>query len=372
MIFDKNVVRIKELSKFPEKNKERIDELNKRGPEYWVRYQVDGKRINEKVPQEYQSKIGARKYEAKKIYEAHENSHLTKSTYHVKISEIVDTYISEKMHGKSSLKSAQTICNHIKSFIGEIHLDTIDKNPKILINHFKEFPEKSWSQKYKYNYFLCLRAAINYWIKFRRLRILNPCNVVQVDEGTKVLDYVPTPIDLDKILVASFEVGLPNWVRRLFIVTYETGLRINEVMKLQKSDIELNPKTGLPYIKVWVSKQKRKMQKARPISFKCAEALREQFAEMPNEMVWPYKNPPYKLIKKSGLREESGYSERWFHDFRKTAKLNFREHGGKEIAKEMLGHKTDAMDDYYTHYQRKNLEIAVKKSYKGHQKGHQK
>ena len=105
------------------------------------------------------------------------------------------------------------------------------------------------------------------------------------------------------------------------------------------------------------------MRKPRPLSKQAADALRVQIGDKVDGEVWPCKNPPYKLLNKRKLRKEANWPHRWFHDFRKTAKMRFKVAAGKDVAKEMLGHQTDAMDDYYTHYQRKELEAAVKASY---------
>jgi len=62
-------------------------------------------------------------------------------------------------------------------------------------------------------------------------RIAWTCQLVRIDRGIRVMDYVPTENDLEKIIVASFEVGLPDWIRRLFVVVWESGLRVGEVVQ---------------------------------------------------------------------------------------------------------------------------------------------
>jgi integrase len=50
-----------------------------------------------------------------------------------------------------------------------------------------------------------------------------------------------------------------------------------------------------------------------------------------------------------------------FHDFRKLFKLEMKRAGlQREVTKSMQGHATDAMDAYYTHFQREDLEAAAK------------
>lgn len=364
MIFDKNAKRIEELvRKDCEKHSARIAELRSRRPEWWIQY-YDSARKNraEKCPDEYQSKPGAKKYESIRKSELARGAFDLKDVRHVRIDTVVDAYLSEALPGKAGESSAKTLGGHIKRHIGAWWLDAIDRSPAGLVQHFRRFPEQ-WAPKYIYNYFIVLRAAINHWIRFRRLLMKNPCDLIRLDPATQILDYVPTEADLQNIITQSIVVGLPDWIRRLFIVDFETGRRINEVMRMQVEDCELSPESGLPFVWFWASKQKRKMRKPKPISSRCAEALREQVGERKVGDLWPVKNPPYKLLRESGLREAAGWPHRWFHDYRKSAEARFRISAGKEAAKGMLDHQTDSMAEWYTHYQRDDLEAAVKQSY---------
>jgi integrase len=364
MIYDNNRKRIRECTRSTgELLNERIRELSARKPEWFIQYYVNGRLHCEKCPPEYQTKNGARRFEALRLSEIERGVYDDRDFRRATIAEIIDAYLAEVMVGRRGEASARCLGGHARRLIGNWRLDTIDRNPSLIVNHFRNFPMPEWSPKYRFNYFITVRAAINHWIRFRRLSLHNPCLLVRIDRGIRVMDYVPTDCDLEKILAASIKVGLPEWIRRLFIVVWETGLRIGEVMGLQVEDVVLHPDEGLPYLWVMVSKQKRAMRKPRPLSARCAAALAAQIAERTGGQVWPVNVPPYRLLRNSGLRKAAGWEHRWFHDSRKKAKLVFRAAAGREIAKEMLGHRTDAMDDYYTHYQRRDLEVAVAATY---------
>jgi integrase len=337
--------------------------LSVRKPEWYIQYYVNGRLRCEKCPPDYQTKNGARRFEALRLSEIDRGAYDDRDFRRATLSAIIDAYLAEVMAGRRSEASARCIAGHLKRLIGSWRLDIIDRNPSLIVSHFRAFPMEQWSPKYRYNYFITLRAAINHWLRFRRLSLHNPCSLVRIDQGIAVMDYVPTDGDLEKILAGAVAVGLPPWIQRLFLVVWETGLRIGEVMQLQVGEVVLHPDEGLPYLWVTVSKQKRTMRKPRPLSARCSAALAEQVGERTSGALWPVRMPPYKLIRESGLREETGWKHRWFHDARKKAKLVFRAAAGKEIAKEMLGHRTDAMDDYYTHYQRRDLEAAVAATY---------
>ncbi len=368
MIFDKNKKRIKELArKDSVKYTARIHDLQSRGPEWWIQYYDSSRKLRaEKCPPEYQSSRGAKKFESIRIAEIAKGVHDSKDVKHVRLSTVADAYLQEKMLGRSGESAAKTMVKHIRRLIGNWWLDNIDEQPSILVDHFRNFPEKSWSDKYRWNYFITLRAAINHWIRFRRLSMLNPCALVRIEPNVKVLDYVPTQEDFEKIIAHSFIVGLPDWIRNLLTVVFETGLRINEVMGQKKEDVCLEPENGLPYIWIWESKQKRRIRSAIPITAKAAEAYGSQLNAMLGIDLWPVKNPPYSrfLIKQEDgtfktLFQLAGVNFRPFHDYRKTAKLRFKLAGGRDVAKSMLGHRTDSMDDYYTHFRRQDLEKAV-------------
>ena len=373
MVFDKNKKRIEEHTrKDAKKYHARIQLLKARGPEWWIQYYDDKRKDrSERCPDKYQSVLGAKTYEAIRRAEIAKGEHNNKDIRHVRISEIVDAYLSEKMAGKSGEGSSRTLCNHIKRHIGHWWLDQIDRNPALIVNHFKDFPEQSWSPKYIWNYFITFRAAINHWIRFRRLTMQNPCAVVQINPDVRVLEYVPTKEDFERIIAQSHIAGLPNWIRNLLTVVFETGLRINEVMKLTVTDVYLNPEEGLPYIFVWISKQKRCIRQAIPITKEARDAFRAQLSGKTEGAIWPVKNAPYHLLSIKQLdgsfktlSELAGVEFRPFHDYRKTAKNKFKLAGGPEVSKGMQGHATNAMDDYYTHYQRSDLEVAVANSYR--------
>lgn len=360
MIFDKNEKRIRELLKAdPQRYAARVEELRKRGREWWVEYRDPQRRKrSEKCPEHYQSEAGARKWEAMRISEIERGAYDCKDVVRVPLKEIFTAYLDERMSGKSGERSARCLLAHATGMIGEYRLDLVDRKPALLVNHIRDGLPVQWAPKYRHNYFITIRAALNYWIRFRRLTLKNPCDLIQMDPGTRIMDEVPTLDELDALLTQSIVVGLPDWIRRLFVVSWETGRRIGEIMRMTPQDCALDE--AQPYVWFNASKQKRAMRKPKPITKRCAEALQEQIVERSKTAdLWPTKNPPYKVLNGSGLREAANWRHRWFHDNRKSAEVRFRLAGGKEVAKGMLDHQTDSMAEYYTHYQVSDLACAV-------------
>jgi integrase len=373
MIFDKNLERIKELERKlaaggdSAKLKARIQSYRDAGPEWWVKFYLrDGRARKEKCPPWYQTKLKAKQFECLKRAEVQTGNNVPSEVNQVKLSDVLEAYLSEKMAGKSGAASAKTMVGHICRHIGKLTLQQIDRNPRILVEHFRKFPETQWSQKYIYNYFLTLRASINHWIRFNRLRMQNPCNLVEISPGVRVMDYVPTPEDYQRILAASYVVGAPDDIRNLFTAVWETGLRINEVLSWQCEDLHLEqPDIGLPYYDTKISKQGRAMRKQIPMTKELWIAMRAQIGIRENGQVWPWTSAPYDITR--AVLKEAGLSHmRPFHDFRKSAKVRFMAFG-REAAKAMQGHATDSMNDYYLHFQRQDLESVVRGTWGDHQ-----
>jgi integrase len=374
MIFDKNAERIRALEREIAHGtagngaETRLSRLRAAGPQWWVGFwDRNGIKRRKKSPQN--NLKGAQRFERQCRADVEGGTYANPETTRVSISDIVDAYLREKMALKAGYASCRTLCNHITRHIGTWTLEQLDRAPEILVDHFRKFPELAWSLKYRWNYFLTLRAAINHWIRFRRLAMQNPCNIVTIEPNTQIVEYVPTQDDYEKIVARAYVEGLPLPVIRLIGAARYSGLRINEILKWQVEDLNLSSDNGsTPFFWTSISKQKRKTRVALPMVSKLQAILQEQVAGRTHGKVWPWSSPPYKLLvvvdeqgKASGLYELAGVTvPRPFHDFRKLFKIEMKRAGlSREVTKEMQGHATDAMDAYYTHFQREDLETAV-------------
>jgi integrase len=192
-----------------------------------------------------------------------------------------------------------------------------------------------------------------------------------LDPLIRVMDYVPTEQDFDKILVKCFTEGIRLDVIVLKIAVRYAGLRIKEILNLKVTDCILVPAEGLPYVWVNVLKQGRVVRVALPLHAKAAAALKEQIGNLTGGPVWPWQNPPYKLSmvkhgrgKLVSIGKLAGVPIRPYHDWRKRVKLVVkRKLKDNKLAKAFQGHRTDSADDYYTFFQREDLEAAVADSH---------
>lgn len=135
-----------------------------------------------------------------------------------------------------------------------------------------------------------MKAVFSRWIEKKLLQIPNPMDAIdEPDPEIRVIDYVPTQEDYEKII----EVGMKENIRldtlRLIGVVRYSGFRVNEVLKWQIEDCFLHPDDGgIPYIKIWISKQNRKLQVERPIRIELYHILKEQIGQRSEGPVWPW------------------------------------------------------------------------------------
>ena len=391
MIFDKNRTRARELErKDPVRYAVRIAELHS-SPEWWIRYwDRHGKPHDEKCPAEFQSQQLAERYYSRVTTGIDDSTHTMPMQRKTTLADMCAFFIEQKQkkmerRGKvGGYFAAKTLCKHIAAMIGPWTFDECRANPMKLQEHLDSLPElkPEWAPKTRWNYHKELRAVFSLWIKKNLLSVPNPMNAIdEPDPQTRVIDYVPTHEDYEAIVATGLVEGVrPDALRLIGAVRY-SGLRINEILRLSVADCVLDPTdSGLPYVWVVISKQRREARTPLPIRRELTELLREQIAGRTEGRVWPWCNPPYKLLDvwetdehgecrvKGSLYKLAGVKvPRPFHDFRKTVKMELqRKHLDKSVRKRMQGHKTDAMDDYYSWFQREDLEAAVADTYEGY------
>jgi integrase len=371
MIFDKNVKRAKELERAdPLKFVQQIKDLRSE-PEWWIDYyDATGRRRAEKSP--VNTKQGAEHYFIQRKGEIFKGEYDTPEYKRAKLSLILDYYVENR----SDSSTVRTMVKTVKTHIGNLTLDRIDSTPQILARYFRNFPEKKWSDKYIWNHFIVLRAAINYWLKMHRMVMSNPCDIIPELTGlapnTNVREEVPTAAEFNRLIVTCIEVKTPQWIIDLFCAVWESGLRISEVLGWKVEDVCLDIQydaqgnvVELPFFTTLIKKQRRITRKQIPMSFGLWEILKRVISERKEGRVWPVVNAPYKLIRKLGIMEKAELTKyRPFHDFRKSFKTEMKRQGmTKEFTKYLQGHATDSMDQYYTQFRRQDVQSAFMPGY---------
>ena len=377
MIFDKNEKRARALERSnPVKNRDKIRFLRSKR-DWYIRYRSGGSYHDERCPERYQSKSGANDYYKIVTGQTVTKNHLIPVTRKTTISTMCEFFIqyreqkAKRSEKNGGLAAAKTMCNIIIDEIGRYTFDQCRENPSILQVWIDNLPDNhpEWSSKYIWNICKELNAVFGRWIEKKLIQSPNPMSAIELpDPDIRVIDYVPTHDDYERIIATGLVEGVRSDVLRLIGAVRYTGFRINEVLNWQCDDCVLNPDDGgLPYVWVEISKQRRRSRVPRPIRFELVKILTDQIGCRVEGPVWPWINPPYKLLKVNGksLYEVAGVKvPRPFHDFRKTVKLELkRANSNSKLTRDYQGHKSESMDDYYTWFQREDLEKLVRESY---------
>ena len=294
-------------------------------------------------------------------------------------------------------------------YLGSFRLDDLSAKPEILARHFAYFPEPEWAPKYVWNYRACLRASIQFWIETKEVFMYNPVDRVKVDKKINVEEYVPTDLNFESVYMTTYTLGLSDEIRFMLTAVYESGLRINEVLKWRIEEMDLSlptfeddgKPTFLPYFTTLITKQGETVKKRIPMARKLWDVMVLLVGDRKSGYAFSRQTPPYRLlrwlacnrcehreydrgeIEQDGNRLHAGYHcpkckagllemrtlnqeagvpyRRPFHDYRKTVKYRNKilKHLPKEISKKFQGHATDSMDDYYVHLQVHDLYVAV-------------
>lgn len=279
---------------------------------------------------------------------------------------ICHVYLEERLKNEGTIASARTLIKHIRRHLGEATLDILVNKPHVLVKFFRNFPETKWSPKYVYNYRLCLRAAISYYMKSRNIgNIANPMNVVFLDPETAIREVVPTAADYLALLAQAEEIA-PTYIGRFLTAAWETGLRKGEILVWNWSTMDMSFTQGLPAYTVWISKQRRKWARQIPMTRALYEVLYEMWCEQGRPTkgaVWPVLTPPNRILRK--VFRAAGCRHLTIHDFRKSWKTARKAEGWtKEQTMAVQGHATDSMDNYYTIFKRQQLEPLFEGSWK--------
>jgi integrase len=360
--FDKNLERIREIERkvaagtlTEEKAAKRIQKLRE-VPDYWVKVYDGPKPIRRHVdPPE--SEAAAKRLEKKLQGEIASKTYVPDDLLKTTVGAILDAYlVTQKDKGgfaatKSRMKTAEPV-RHVK-------LETWHNHIKAITQHLDQDTPDTWSDKSLWNYAKTLQFAVQRFIDtHQKLNIKNPVRTaikaMGLEEGTNRRQVVPTEIEYREILAELRKMAAAD--ARLFYLPHllaflrETGLREIEALSLRWEKVSLDHQAGKarPWVEVRLRKKKRVVIRRIPLSVDAAKALRalQQAAPGQTETGWvfPVRNFPGKLYRRA--RAARGHSHINAHDFRREWRLRHLEKG-QELRKEVGGHDTDKMDEYY-------------------------
>jgi len=377
MIFDKNAERLRALEKKlmcePENAgsiRKKIDALHQAGPEYWAAwYDKNGTKRREKPAKN--TRQAAEQLERKRRCEVEDGTFDCPEDKRVTVEKMTEYFVEYKNNSADT----RSLCKRINAHLGNVTLQRLDMSPTILVDHFRRFPEKDWSAKSIWNYYLKLKATIQFWIDMHRLQVVNPCRVLPKLVSTlrpsiNIREVRPSHEDFNRLMVACVECNAPNELIDLFTAVKESGLRIGEVIRWQCEDFHLSVVRSdhgieVPYYRSTISKRGRPVSQEMPMRRALYDVMMRVIGDRTHGPVWSWKNPPYKMIKQLGVMDRAGLTHlRTFHDYRKSFKTEMKIAGASsEISMYLQGHATESMDKYYTQYRRTDAQYLFEKEY---------
>lgn len=358
-IYDKNLERIRAIEKKrdtgeidPAKAEKRIAAL-RRVPDYWVKV-YDGPEAVRRHVDPPESIRAAEKLEKQLQGEIVTGAFIPDQLIKAKLGDIFDTYESKQIGkgGYAATKSRLRTAAPIR----HVTLEAWHNNVKLVEHHLDNDTPDHWADKSIWNYAKTLQFAVQLYIDtHQRLNIKNPVKTaikaMGLEEGTQRREVVPTDFEIAMLAGEARRKAYPFYLAPLLVFLRETGLREIEAlgMRWEKTSMEYDPAREIyPWADVRLRKKKKYVVRRIPLNPKAWQALRliQAATEGPTETGWifPVRNFPGRLYRRA--RAAVGLEGVNVHDFRKSWSAEHL-HAGPELRKEVRGHDTDEMDEYY-------------------------
>lgn len=358
-IYDKNLERIRAIEKKvaagtldPAKAEKRIATLRK-VPDYWVKV-YDGPEPVRRHADPPESIRAAEKLEKQLQGEITTGLFVPDQIIKVRIGEVLDAYL-EKQVGKGGYAACKSRLKRAE----RVRFDTLEAwhhDVKRIQRHLDNDTPDNWADKSIWNYAKTLQFAVQLYIDtHQRLNIKNPVRTaikaMGLEEGTQRREVVPTDFEIAMLAGEARRKAYPSYLAPLLVFLRETGLREIEAlsMRWEKVSMDYDPAVEVfPWADVRLRKKKRFIVRRIPLNPKAWQALRliQAATEGPTEtgFIFPVRNFPGKLYRRVRAAVElEGIN---VHDFRKSWSSEHL-HDGAELRKEVRGHDTDEMDEYY-------------------------
>jgi site-specific recombinase XerD len=242
-------------------------------------------------------------------------------------------------------RSYTTSLKHLSPFFGESNLLSI--SPK-MVSRYKVLRNDEGAAPASVNRELSmLSKAFNLAIREWEWLRDNPASRVPKDKENNERDRWLTKDDEKKILDNS-----PEWLREIIIFNLNTGLRLQELLSLEWSRVNLLRRTIL------IQETKNGSPKTLPLNKIALEVLnqRSKVKSIKNDLV--FFNSNGKKINPHVLRtsfytvlSKVGIDNLWLHDLRRTFATRLAQ-AGVDLYKisKLLGHKDIKMTQRYAHH----------------------
>ena len=289
------------------------------------------------------------------------------------IADVLDFYLEKQMKGKVSYKNARAHADHCKALIGRVRLNVLDRNPEAILDQYFEdlpdkFPASFRTDKSVWNNKTILKAALTFYIRKKRLRILNPVDVMDMPMPKNPRQLFPTLAEHEARIIEAGKSIYPRWVQALLIAGWEHGLRMGEYLSWTWEGATLDAVgEDLPWMRTIIQKQRKtkspeEVWREIPLSAATVAALMAIPAgNRERGKIWTVSRATVDLWVRRVL-DACGQNHLQFHDNRRAWKLRHL-HTPQALRMKAQGHKTEAMDAWYLVMGRKELEPLVRGSY---------
>ena len=318
----------------------------KRSGVWWTCIRHNGSKIQKSL--ETPDKKLARAIEAKIRTEIVEGSYFEKLVGRNKtFKDMMDKFMKEYAPKVSNnmQRSYSTSLKHLNPFFGESNLLSI--SPK-MVSRYKVLRNDEGAATASVNRELSmLSKAFNLASREWEWLRDNPASRVPKDKENNERDRWLTKDEEKKILDNS-----PEWLREIIIFNLNTGLRIQELLSLEWSRVNLLRKT------IIIQETKNGSPKTLPLNKIALDVLNQRSKVRSIKNYFVFFNREGKKINPNVLRKsfytvlrKVGIENLWLHDLRRTFATRLAQ-AGVDLYKisKLLGHKDIKMTQRYAHH----------------------
>jgi integrase len=322
-------------------------------PDYWVKV-YDGPKPIRQQADPPTSIRAAEKLEARLKGEIQGGTHIPTELLKTTLGAILDAYLAY-MAGKSSFASTKSRARAAAP-IRHVKLEAWHNNPKLIERHLDDDTPDTWGDRSIHHYAKLLQFAVQRFIdSHQKLNIKNPVLTaiiaMDLDPGLNRREVVPSDLEVAMLVGEARQKGYPPYLAHLLTFLRETGLREIEALSLRWEKVVLDWEESRrirPWVEVRLRKKKKYVIRRVPLNPRARRALQaiRDLAAGPTEtgFAFPVRNFPGKIYRR--IRAKLALEHINVHDFRKSWSLEHLDKG-RELRKEVRGHDTDEMDEYY-------------------------
>ncbi|MDQ2999861.1 MAG: site-specific integrase [Fibrobacterota bacterium] len=350
----------------PEDGEKRIQALEKRGAVYVARWELPNGRERTKSFSGKGAEKRAAEHEAEQKGKVRRREHDDPAGIRATVAAVLDFYLV-KMAGRASIKNIRAHRADILEVWGDrLTLEKLDRSPDTLIDELRARLQKKQDAKTAWNRKVTAQAAITYYLRKKRLRMINPFLGADWPQPESKRTQAPDYRDFQAMVKEAQKPGYPAWLPALFACGWEHALRMGEYLSWRWEGTTLDPAgNDLPWVKTEVEKQGKgkKVWRELPLTRDAAQALRSiPVANKETGPVFPLKRTMVDRWVRRAL-DASGNQGFNFHDFRRSWKRR-HPHLSQRLRMEAMGQKSTKSDEHYLmQMERKQLEEIVRDSW---------